>query len=290
MKFIGGSVKKSYLQSLIVIITGITFLPGVLYGQLQRERAEANPIVDNVFWAPTNIGQTTVQNLTANNLNTSVRHTFGLTNRGIEHFWGFDDGANTRIGIDYGFSDRFSAGIGRMTFDKVVDLRAKYNILRQTESNSTPVELAVKASAGVSTRSGTGLDFNERLSYFTSVMIARKFDQLSIQVSPMAAFFNTVPAGNQDQLYGLGIVAAYELSDRFSLSAEYLPVIGERNPNTNDAMGVALNIDTGGHIFQVFLTSSQWHNEQYILANNRDAFWEGDFRFGFNINRVFGFK
>ena len=53
-------------------------------------------------------------------------------------------------------------------------------------------------------------------------------------------------------------------------------------------MGIALNIDTGGHIFHIFLTISQWHNEQYIMANNRDRFWDGDFRIGFNINRMIG--
>lgn len=281
-------MKKSQLY-IIIFLTGIILLPDVLHGQLQRERVQTNPLVDNVFWAPTNIGLSTVRNISAKNLNTSVMHTFGLTNRGVEQFWGLDDGANTRIGLDYGFSDKFSAGIGRMTFDKVVDFRIKYNIMRQTRNNSTPVELAAKASAGITTRSGSGLEFSDRLSYFVSLMVARKFERLSLQISPMAAFFNTVPPGFQEQLYGIGIIAAYELNERFSLSAEYLPVIGERNPLTRDAMGIALNIDTGGHVFQVFLTSSQWHNEQYILANNRDPFWEGDFRFGFNINRVFGF-
>ena len=60
-------------------------------------------------------------------------------------------------------------------------------------------------------------------------------------------------------------------------------MLGDRNPGTSDAMGIALNIDTGGHIFQIFFTSSQWHNEAYILANNRHRFWEGEFRFGFNV-------
>lgn len=282
-------MKTSYLKA-FALVTGIClfFLPDILQAQLQRERAETSGTVDNIFWAPTNIGLSTVQNVSANNLNLSVLHTFGLTRRGIEHFWGLDDGANTRIGLDYGFSDRFSAGIGRMTFDKVVDLRTKYNILRQTTDNQSPIELAVKVSAGITTRSGIQGEFRDRLSYLFSVMIARKFDNLSLQVSPMAAFFNRVPEGGQDQLYGAGIIANYNLNERFSLSAEYLPVIGDRNASTEDAFGIALNIDTGGHVFQVFLTSSQWHNEQYIMANNRDMFWEGDFRFGFNVNRVFG--
>lgn len=256
--------------------------------QLQRERVQIDEPVDNVFWATTNIGLSTVRNLSAKNLNSSIAHTFGRVDGGIDQFFGLDQGANTRIGLDYGITDRFSIGIGRMTFNKVVDLRGKYNILRQTTSGSVPVELAVKLSAGITTLSGFGFEFHERLSYFTSLMVARKFNQFSAQLSPMFAHFNNVSGQNPNQLYGLGTLVNYELNHRFSISAEYLALIGNRNPGAENSMGVALNIDTGGHIFQVFFTSSQWHNEQFIMANNRDRFWEGDFRFGFNIHRVFG--
>lgn len=256
--------------------------------QLARERAAVDEEVDNVFWATTNVGISTVRTPSARNLNSTVMHTFGLINGGIDRFYGLDDGANTRLGIDYGISDRVSAGIGRMTFNNVVDIRTKYNILRQTESGSIPLDLGVKISTGITTISGLGLEFSERLSYFSSLMIARKLNRLSFQLTPMIAHFNNTSVENPDQLTGLGMLANYEINQRFAISAEYLPVIGERNPGTSDAMAVALNINTGGHIFQIFFTSSQWHNEQYIMANNRDRFWEGDFRFGFNIHRVFG--
>jgi len=256
--------------------------------QLPRERVQTDAVVEDVFWASQNVGLSTVQNLSAKSINTTIVHTFGLVNGGIDRFFGMDDGANTRIGIDYGFTDRFSAGVGRMTFNKIVDIRSKYNILRQTETGSTPIELAVKVLTGINTTSGIGLEFSDRLSYYTTVMLARKFSSLSVQVSPMLAHFNRVVGDNPHQLFGLGMLFNYELNDRFSLSGEYLPIIGERNTSTKNAAGFALNIYTGGHVFQLFFTSSQWHNEQFIMANNRDSLWEGDFRFGFNIHRVFG--
>lgn len=265
-------------------------MPRPADAQLARERATVDQEVDNVFWANTNVGISTVRTPSARNLSSTVMHTFGLVDGGIDRFYGLDDGANTRLGIDYGISDRISAGIGRMTFNNVVDIRTKYNILRQTESGSMPLDLAVKISTGITTMSGLGLEFSERLSYFGSLMIARKFNRLSFQITPMIAHFNNPDeaAGNPDQLTGLGLLTNYEINQRFAISAEYLPVLGERNTGTSDAMAMALNINTGGHIFQIFFTSSQWHNEQYIMANNRDRFWEGDFRFGFNIHRVFG--
>lgn len=280
-------MKTLLLSGLIIAI----LYPGTAEAQLERKRAVEDQPVQNVFWATRNIGISTVQNPSAKNLHSSVLHTFGLVDGGIDRFFGLDDGTNTRIGLVYGLTDRWSLGIGRMTFLKIVDIQSKANILRQTESGSMPIDLAVKGSVGISTLSGAELEFSERLSYFGSVMIARKFNRVSLQLSPMYSQFNKtsgIAGSDFERLFGLGILMNVELNNRFALSAEYLPVFGDRNPGTNDAMALALNINTGGHVFQVFLASSQWHNEQYIMANNTDRFWEGDFRFGFNIHRVFG--
>lgn len=257
--------------------------------QLTREPArQPDQPVYNVFRATSNVGISTVRNPSAGSLNTTVMHTFGLIDGGIERFYGLDDGANTRIGLEYGILDRWSVSLGRMTFNKIVDVGSKVNILRQTTSGSVPVELAAKATVGINTMPGLGLEFNDRLSYFLSLMVARKFDGFSFQLSPMITHYNRTVADDPKQLFGLGVVTSYKLNERFALSAEYLPVLGDRNTGTRDAMAVAMNIDTGGHIFQLFLTSSQWHNEPFMMANNRDRFWNGEIRFGFNIHRVFG--
>lgn len=280
--------KQTVIGIFIVAICVLFTIPIKTNAQLSRERVNTNPVVEDIFWGTTNVGIGTVQNVSGNNLKSTVMHTFGLVSGGADVFWGLDLGANTRLGLDYGITDRASLGIGRMKFNKVVDIRSKVNVLRQTENGSVPLDLAVKLSTGISTLSGQGLGFSDRLSYLFSVMAAKKFDRLSFQVAPMFARFNQVSAVDQNNLFGLGLLTQYELNERFALSAEYLPVLGDRNPGTEDMMALSLNINTGGHIFQIFFTSSQWHGEQYIMANNTDRFWEGDFRFGFNINRVFG--
>lgn len=270
----------------IIFICVIAF--EAVFGQLERERVQTDEPVYNVFWASVNPGIGTVRNLQKGNLNSTVLHTFGLVEGGIDNFFGLDDGANTRLGIDYGITDRLSLGIGRMTFNKIVDIRGKYNILRQTTSGSMPLELAVKLSTGINTTSGIGLDFPDRLTYFSSLMVARKFNSVSLQLTPMMARYNQVPDDHQDTLYGIGILGMYEINERFSVSGEYLPVLGDRNPSTKNSASVTFNIDTGGHVFQLFLTTSQWHGESFMMANNRNRFTDGEFRFGFNINRVFG--
>lgn len=288
----GNTIEPATKYILLTALFWVAILPlaDQAEAQIPRERAEVDEPIDNIFWASTNIGLRTVRAESAGSLNSTVKHTFGLVEGGIDSFFGLDDGANTRLGVEYGFSERFTAGLGRMTFRNVVDIHGQYNILRQTTTDSMPIELALYASTGIETLEGTGQSFSERLSYLTSLMVARKFNSLSVQLSPTLGTFNNVTDGNQDQFFGLGVSANYVLNDRLALSAEYLPVLSESNPGTHNSFGVALNIDTGGHIFQIFFTGSQWHNEQYIMANNRDSFWEGEFRFGFNIHRVFALR
>jgi len=282
-------MKQMKRNSIIYLIAGIVLcFPAVCHAQLERERVVTSTPVEDTFWATKNVGMSTTINPSGNDLHSSVLHTFGLVDGGIDRFFGLDDGANTRLGLIYGITDRVSIGLGRMTFRKVVDISTKINLLRQSTDDSVPISIAMKGATGISTLSGLGLEFSDRLSYFTSVMIAKKFNGFSVQLSPMYSHFNRTLGQAQKDLLGLGVLLNVELNEQFSLSGEYLPVFGDRNPGTEDAMAIALNINTGGHVFQIFFASSQWHNEQFIMANNRDRFWEGDFRFGFNIHRVFG--
>lgn len=284
--FIPGLMSDMKLKTILLTVTCL--FPALALAQLERERVVTSSPVEDTFLATKNIGISTIINPYRNDLHSSVLHTFGLVDGGIDRFFGLDDGANTRLGLIYGITDRVSIGLGRMTFQKVVDLSTKINLIRQTTDGSVPLSIGLKGDVGISTLSGIGLEFSERLSYFTSLMIAKKFNGFSLQLSPMYSHFNRVAGTGQKDLFGLGVLLNVPLNERFALSGEYLPVFGDRNPGTEDAMAIALNINTGGHVFQIFLASSQWHDEQFIMANNRDRFWKGNFRFGFNIHRVFG--
>lgn len=269
-----------------------------VYAQiLERKRAVQDGPVDDIFLAGSIAGLSTVTALPQNNMNSMVTHSFGLVSGGIEDFYGLDGGASVRLGIDYGVTDKLDIGIGRTgSTEDVVDLRAKYVILEQLKSDKVPVQIAIKGDLGISTQKERRFDytFTERLNYFTSVMVARKFnDKLSLQVAPMVSHFNTVvKEQNNGKLYntiaGLGIAGRYKLNDRNALAFEYLPVLGNRNPNTKDHVAVSFEIDTGGHVFQLFFMNGQWFTEQHLLARTDTNILNLDFRFGFNINRFFG--
>lgn len=284
------------LRAAILLCLPFLLLSEGAYAQMPRERANPGGPVGEIFWAPNLILTSSVQNLPGGNLNVTIMHSFGIATNGVGTLFGLDDAANIRFGADYGVFDRLSVGIGRSRFDKLYDVRFKAKVLQQTKDNRIPVAVAVTGDVGIMTLEN-GFDFADRLDYFASLLIARKLtERISLQIMPMFSHFNTVfiERGSEGDIledennhFALGLAGRFVLSRRLALLAEYLPVIGARSDGTTDAFSVALNIETGGHVFQLFFTTSQWLTAQHVIARNADNFFAGNFRFGFNVNRVF---
>ncbi len=282
-----------YLKILLFIL----FFSTTLMAQMQRQRAVKDGPVEDIFRIGSLTGMSTVTTLEARNLNSLIMHNFGLVSSGIEEFYGLDQNAAVRLGFDYGVTDKLTVGIGRTSVEDNVDFRAKYLVLQQLESDKIPIQIAIKGDVGINTQKNTQFDeftFQERLNYFASVMIARKFNkQFSLQLAPMVSHFNTVKIEQAGEIpenthLGLGIGGRYAFDERKAITFEYLPILGDRSPGTFNHFAIGYEIETGGHVFQMFFMSGKWFTEQHLLARTNTDFFAGDFRLGFNINRVFG--
>lgn len=273
----------------------LLFLSQSVYAQLERKRTVRDEPVE-VFLTMSLVTMSTTSNLEKNNMNSTIMHNFGLVSGGISDFWGLDNGAAVRLGIDYGISDRLSIGIGRTSREDNVDLRVKYTLLQQMKSDKTPVEVSLKGDIGINTQEENRFDFTfqERLNFLGSVAVARRFsDALSLQIAPMVSHFNTTVIETADQNpvhthFGTGFGGELRLSINHSFSFEYYTVFGDRTSGTKNPIAVSWQIDTGGHVFQMFFMNGNWFTEQHLLARTTTNFFAGDFRFGFNVNRVFG--
>ena len=281
---------QSYLLTILVLIFSIGVAPITATAQMERERVNPGGPVEGLFWAPNIAGLGTVYQLDKGTMNVTIMHNFGIaTDRTLANFFGLDIAPNVRLGLDFGITDNWSVGIGRTTNQKVVDFRTKLSLLRQQSDGSMPLSLSLKGDLGLITVENNR-PLSDDLSFLLSVPIARKFgDGFSLQATPMVGHFNRVEsaANEVNTLYSVALGAQYDLSRRYALIAEYYPVIGDRNPGTHNAFTLGVNIETGGHVFQLYFASARWHTEQFILAENRDDFWAGDFRIGFNVNRLF---
>jgi len=277
----------------------LTFLliPSLTNAQMERKRVVQNADVKNIFPSSEIVGLSTGQTLSGGDLNYQVMHNFGLVSTGIDEFYGLDQGAVVRLAFNYGLTDRWMIGIGRTNEEDLVDLSTTLQLFNQKERSGSPFQVAIHGTASVVTEEIRQFEdeFDDRLSYIGSLILSRKFGQkLSMMASPVYAHFNTVVINEeneelQNDFFAAGFGATYKLSRLATFSAEYLPVFGERNSGTINHFAFSANLDTGGHVFQMYFMSSRFFTEQHIIANTTDDFLAGDFRFGFTINRVFSF-
>ena len=228
-----------------------------------------------------------------------MAHRFGSFNDDyLYNFFGLDN-AQVRMQLDYGVTDRLNIGIGRSSFLKVADGFIKYQLLQQQQGTRTvPVSIALHSSTNYrNARYTDGIDhaMSDRLSYMHQAIIARKWNRkLSTLVSPSVVHFNLVPAAQDPNTTAhISLGARYKISNRMALTGESTLLSnrefssGERY-TTPFALGV--DIETGGHVFQLHISNTRAMNGPYWMARNPYSASNGGLFLGFNISRVFTVK
>jgi hypothetical protein len=277
-----------------------------LLSLLDAEQAKEPTYAIATFKASRLINGQTIETISKNHLNFWISHRFGAVNSGfIANFFGLDE-AKIRLGLEYGLTDRWLVGAGRSSLEKTYDLYTKYKVLRQ--SNKMPVTVTAMAGWGINTmptgyimESGSQMRFAnniERYSYWTQVLVARKFNEkLSLQLMPTLIHINKVEDPSiPNQLLALGVGGRYKLTQRVTLSGEYYPTFADKEAyeaNTNktypyrNALSFGVDIETGGHVFQFHLTNARGMVEKQFIGQNVGAWGKGDIFYGFNIARTF---
>ena len=252
--------------------------------------------VSNTFATAMLIDNQTIASPYKGGLEMNIQHRFSLIEN-YHNLYGIYGSANTRIGLNYGITDRLMIGGGTTKDYKLQDLQWKYLILQQTEDNKMPVSVSyygnIVADLRKSEEFGPEASFKEihRLSYFTQLIIARKFNEkISVQVAPSFIYFNSVPrtsdsTGYKNMNFGLSAGARANLFGNHSLLLEYDQLLTKQEldeqPKPNLSLG--WEIATGTHVFQVFVANyNQIINQRNLVFNTND-FSKGDFLFGFNI-------
>lgn len=235
-----------------------------------------------------------VENVAGGVLDFRISHRFGALNTGIYDLFGLDAAA-MHLGFDYGINDRLMLSLGRSNVNKEVDGFVKYKILRQsTGAKNMPVSLSWFSSAVVRTTKWEHPDrnnfFSSRLYYAHQLIAAHKFnDNLSVQLSPTLVHRNLVRDSiEKNDVFATGIGARYKLTRRTSVNAEYVYVLpGQLQDVYTNSFSIGVDIETGGHIFQLHLTNSKPMNEKGFITETTGKWGKGDIMFGFNISRVF---
>lgn len=222
-----------------------------------------------------------------------IQHRFGTLNSGAYNFFGLDQ-AVLRLSFEYGLSRRLALGVGRSSQEKTFDGFLKYRALEQsTGPGAVPVSVTLLASANITT-----LKFNEvndrklgsRMAYAYQALIARKFSPaLSVQLMPTLVHRNYVATpAEQNDVYALGGALRQKITKRTALTADYYYLFpGNTARNFRNALGLGVDIETGGHVFQLHVTNSLGMTEKFFVPETTGRFFAGDLYFGFAVARNF---
>lgn len=218
-----------------------------------------------------------------------VSHRFGTVKNGFSEFFGLDN-ATTKLGGIYGVTDFLSVSLSRQTYLKTYEGAVKYRLVSQTDKFPFTIAgyNALDINSALDSDDYPKLEFSDRMAYVNQLLISRKFSsKLSLEVIPSFIHKNlyepTIENDNQFTLAGGG---RFKLSNRLSVNMEY-----GHNFNKPDfysqPLSVGLDLETGGHVFQLIFTNSQAMTESAYLTNAAGDWGDGDFFFGFNLYRVF---
>ena len=245
-----------------------------------------------------------------------------------QDLWGlYSEGANIRLGANYTPKENLSVGIGITKTKMLLDLNAKYAIIKQTEGKY-PVSVTWYGNAAVDTRpeedvtvGGEPIQHNtDRYTFFNQVIIARKItDKLSLQVAPSWSHQNAVYGyytsydtaskkfgdkykSMNNEHFAIAVSGRYKFSNLCAILFNYdqpLTTHNQNNPNPNLSMG--LEVSTGSHTFQMFIGNfNKLNPQQNNMYNQNNPLGEYtdkggkehkgyQYLIGFNITRLWNY-
>lgn len=225
-----------------------------------------------------------------------ISHRFGFVNGGFYDLFGLDQ-ATMRMGGDFGITDNLNIGIGRSNEDKTYDGFIKYKFLQQCSgAKKVPVTAVWISHMGIATQKWAQPQreniASSRLHYVHQLLIGRKISEgFSLQLSPTLIHKNLVDSVNRpNSIVSIGLGLRQKITNRVTINAEYFYNLPKQlESDKTNALSLGFDIETGGHVFQLFFTNAAAPFEKGFITDTKAKWREGNIRFGFNIARVFNF-
>ncbi|MBI5913948.1 MAG: hypothetical protein HY842_01110 [Bacteroidetes bacterium] len=228
-----------------------------------------------------------------------IAHRFGSFNSGWYDFYGLDGGASIRLGLEYSYDGRLNVGLGRTSTEKTFDGFLKYRLVRQGDKSSPPVSVTLFSGVYYTNMKdpnaqANGFDKYEnltsRFSFAHQIIVGRKFNErFSLQVAPVLVHVNLAEelADKNDALV-LTAATRYKITKHMAITAEYgWRATGYTSTKYYDSFGIGVDLETGGHVFQMHVTNSLGLTENQFLIHTSSKWGNAGIRLGFNISRVF---
>jgi hypothetical protein len=251
------------------------------------------------------INANTIETTKKKTLEFRITHRFGNMKIGEEEgthtFWGMDNASNIRFSFDYGITDKLSIGIGRSKVAELIDGNLKFRFLEQ-KTSGIPLSIAYFTNAAITPVTNITNKFENRWSYAHQLIIASKLNRsISLELLPTLIHRNYVDgtilhpsnsSTDENDLFALGFAGRFKITKRMAFIIDYFLPFSQFRDGKNgyyNALGVGIEIETGGHVFHINLTNSSGIIENDFIINTTDSWSDGNYKLGFNISRVFSF-
>jgi hypothetical protein len=284
------------MKKFLILLT-LSLSITTLFAQVDSLKQESKP-VRFTFGTTTLIDNSTTETPYKGGLELEIKHRFSQI-QNYHNLFGIYGSANTRIGLNYGITDRIMIGAGTTKDNKLQDIQWKYLILRQTEDNKMPVSLSYYGNMVIDLRPeavfGPAESFRQihRLSYFTQIILARKINNMfSVEVAPSVSYFNSVQensdstAAYKNLNFGISAGARANVFGSHSVIIEYDQLFTKQNlpvqPKPNLSLG--WEISTATHTFQIFVANYNGILNQRNLVFNTNDWRKSEWLVGFNIH------
>lgn len=296
-------------QILLLIIIGIAF--SNTFAQEEKDQPVSNPFESGIVID----AQTTVIP-DAKTLEFIIQHKFGSMDNGTTDLWGiYSPGANVRLALNYVPVKNLQIGIGQSKKNMYTDLNAKWTIFQQTQKNKVPVSVALYGVVAVDNRDaatiGTGqlvsskgriipnsIDFDNRLSYFSQIIVGRKFcEEFSLQAGLSYTHYNMAAWDYDHDVVGAHVSGRVKFSPQSSIIFNYdqplkIKDISEQltwDTHAKPNLSIGIEMSTFTHAFQIYIGTADGIIPQDGMMYNQKDWKEKGLAIGFTITRLWMF-
>ncbi len=293
-------MNKLYILLVTLIVSTISVAQTGADSLLNDLAATTTPKTDkvfNTFKSVRVINTQSVEMLAAGALDFRILHRMGMVKNGIKDLFGLDN-ASMRMSFDYGITKDLTVGVGRSTYKKELDALLKYRIKQQaTGLKSFPISIVAVGGIVCNTLPWTDPNrknyFSSRLAYYGQLLLARKVsNNFSVQLTPSIVHRNLVELNtDENDVVSIGFGSRVKVSKRVAIVVDASPVVfGNRKGYNTMPLAIGVDIETGGHVFQLHFTNSVGMNEKAVITETTQRWDKSEFQFGFNLSRMFTVK
>ena len=295
-------MKKNYTLLCCVLLCSFLFSSNVTLLAQDSTSSTLNgdkQYVEQAFWNTRVLNGHSLETTPKGQLDFRIQHRLGRLDGGFNELFGLDQ-ASIRLGLDYGVLNWLMVGVGRSTMDKYYNGFIKAKILRQSKGKKNmPISLEAVADMGIA--SGKFADpsrknyFSSRCYYTYQLLIGGYYwNRLAVQLAPTMVHRNLVATTeDHNDVYSLGVAARVRLSNVVALTGEYYYVFPNQiksqinGSDVTNTFSAGVEIYTGNHTFQIFITNSVGSNEKQFITENTEKWFKKGIHIGFNFMRLF---